>query len=253
MEFAVTGASGQMGASVIETIESMGHRVCFCCDREESLEDTERNAKADSKIRNMVEQHEPDAIIDFTVPEATVNYLDVAEKTMTPMVIGTTGFSEAQKEAIEQAADAIPIVKASNFSPSITVMKELVEEACSKLESYDVEITETHHRRKKDAPSGTAQSLVNAVEKATGNKTKKHGREGDSLREGKEIGVHSKRAGDIRGKHEVLLAGANEIMKISHRSESRKVFSSGAVKAAVWVSKAGTGLHSFERVLEQPP
>jgi 4-hydroxy-tetrahydrodipicolinate reductase len=249
MNVAITGASGQMGSSLLETIENTEHNISFCCDKEEK-KDARCEIRPDSMFYDMLRKHEPDVIIDFTAPKATMKYLEAAKQTETPLVIGTTGFSEAQKQVIEQAANTIPIVKATNFSASMAVMKKIVKQACSSLDSYDVEITETHHRRKNDAPSGTAQSLISAVEEATESRNKEHGRKGNSPRSDDEIGVHSRRAGDIRGSHEVLIAGDNEVLEISHRSESRKVFSAGAIRAGEWVLKAGPGIHSFEKVLD---
>ncbi|MFB6181236.1 MAG: 4-hydroxy-tetrahydrodipicolinate reductase, partial [Candidatus Nanohalobium sp.] len=203
----------------------------------------------DEKLQDLLEEREIDALIDFTVPEASMKYLEAAKKTSTPMVIGTTGFSESQEKEIKQAGEETSVLKASNFSPSINVMRELVKEAAGKLEDYDIEVTETHHNRKRDAPSGTANTFLDDIRDVRGDFEEVHGREGEAPRKEGEIGVHAKRAGDIKGTHEVLLAGDQEVLKIRHRSESRQVFSSGALKAAEWLKDRKSGYYGFSEVL----
>jgi len=250
MDIAVTGATGQMGTNVIKVARDRGENISIAVDREET---EHRGLKVDSdeNLEQLLRENHVDVIVDFTVPEATMKYLEAACKTETPIVIGTTGFSEDQEKRIEEAGEEIPVLKASNFSPSINVMRELVREAAGKLEDYDIEVTETHHNRKRDAPSGTAKTFLSEIEEARGGFEEVHGREGKQPREKGEIGVHAKRAGDIKGTHEVLLAGDEEVLKIRHRSESREVFASGALRAAEWLQDKKPGFYSFSEVLEE--
>jgi 4-hydroxy-tetrahydrodipicolinate reductase len=248
MRIAVTGATGQMGSNVIEEARKRGLEVPVAVDRQETVEKNP-DIQSDKKLEDLIEEHNVDAIIDFTTPEASLNYLHVASDTDKPIVIGTTGFNDRQKEALDEASDDVPVLKASNFSPAVNVLMELAQEASGKLEDYDIEITETHHNRKKDAPSGTAKKMLERVKETRKNTETVHGREGNSKRQESEIGVHARRAGDIRGSHELLLAGNNEVLKISHRSESRKVFASGALDAAEWIKDRDPGMYEFEEVI----
>lgn len=249
MDIAVTGATGQMGSNVIKVSRDQDERIALAVDREEQ-EHKGLKVESDGGLEDLLEEKDVDVIIDFTVPEATMKYLEVAMNTRTPIVIGTTGFTEEQEKIIQEAGDEIPVLKASNFSPSINVMRELVKEASDKLKDYDIEVTETHHNRKRDAPSGTAKMFLEDINQVKGDFEEVHGREGEQPREKDEIGVHAKRAGDIRGEHEILLAGNEEILKIKHRSESREVFASGALRAARWIKEKEAGFYSFSEVLE---
>lgn len=249
MRIAVTGATGQMGTNVLKSARDREIEIGLAVDREE-VENRGVKVQSDENFEQLLREKPVDVIVDFTVPEATMKYLEAAKETSTPIVIGTTGFSDEQEESIESAGDEIPVLWASNFSPSINVMRELVREAAAKLEDYDIEVTETHHNRKRDAPSGTANTFLEEIREARGDFEEVPGREGKAPRTEDEVGVHAKRAGDIKGTHEVLMAGEEEVLKIKHRSESREVFSSGALKAAEWLQNQKPGFYSFSEVLE---
>lgn len=250
MRIAVTGATGQMGTNVIKVARDRGETISLAVDREET-ESRGLEVKEDENFEELLRERDVDVIVDFTVPAGTMKYLEAARETATPIVIGTTGFSEEQERRIEEAGKEIAVLKASNFSPSINVMRELVKEASGKLEDYDIEVTETHHNRKRDAPSGTANTFLDDIREARGDFEEVHGREGEQPREEGEVGVHAKRAGDIKGTHEVLLAGDEEVLKVKHRSESREVFASGALKGAEWLQGRDDGFYSFSEVLEE--
>jgi 4-hydroxy-tetrahydrodipicolinate reductase len=250
MRIAVTGATGQMGTNVIKVARDRGETISLTVDREEA-ENRGLKVEDDENFEELLRENSVDVIVDFTVPAGTMEYLEAARETGTPIVIGTTGFSEEQKREIEEAGEEIPVLKASNFSPSINVMRKLVKEASRKLEDYDIEVTETHHNRKRDAPSGTANTFLDDIREVRGDFEEVHGREGEAPREEGEVGVHAKRAGDIKGTHEVLLAGDEEVLKIRHRSESREVFASGALKAAEWIQDREPGFYSFSEVLNE--
>ena len=238
-----------MGTNVIKTARDQGIEIPLAVDREEA-ENRGLEVEDDDDFEQFLRERDVDVIIDFTVPEASMKYLEAARETETPIVIGTTGFTEEQEREIEEAGEVIPVLKASNFSPSINVMRELVKEASEKLRDYDIEVTETHHNRKRDAPSGTANTFLDDIRDARGEFKEVHGREGEAPREKGEVGVHAKRAGDIKGSHEVLLAGDEEVLKIRHRSESREVFASGALRAAKWLQDEENGFYSFSEVLD---
>ena len=249
MKIAVTGANGQMGQNVIKKAREEGIKISVAFDREEG-ESRGLKVHSDENIAELILQNDVDFIVDFTVPEATINYVEAAVETSTPLVIGTTGFSDSQLETIKSAGDEVPILKASNFSPCINVMKDLVREAADQLEEYDIEVTETHHDRKRDAPSGTAKMLLEEIKKVRDTE-EVHGRKGKAPRDEKEVGVHARRAGDIKGEHEVLMAGNEEVFKIKHRSESREVFASGALTAGEWLINQENGFYSFSDALKR--
>ncbi|MDD1674690.1 MAG: 4-hydroxy-tetrahydrodipicolinate reductase, partial [Methanomicrobiales archaeon] len=164
-------------------------------------------------------------------------------------VVGTTGFSDAQRAAIRTAVEGhVPAVVSGNFSVGVNIFLHLVHEAAKKLGDYDIEVTEAHHRYKKDAPSGTAKMILDAIESEAGKREKVYGREG--LRERKnEIGVHVIRGGDIVGDHSVLFAGNYECITLSHRAYDRAVFASGALRAVRWVNGKNPGIYSMADVL----
>ena len=188
-----------------------------------------------------------DAVIDFSAPDASMQALSCAMKRKLPMVIGTTGFDGAQGDMIRTASDAIPIVWSSNFSAGVTVLVRLVREAAKALKGFDIEIVETHHREKLDAPSGTARMLLGAAD-PDGRLEAVFGRAGNGRR-GREIGVHALRGGTAAGEHSVRFLGAQEELELRHRAESPEIFARGALIAAQFARKAGPGLYDMNDVL----
>lgn len=194
-----------------------------------------------------------DVLIDFSSPEGTMACLDVCVKESTAMVTGTTGFTDAQIEKIRGAAHKIPLVLAPNMATGVNVMFSLVRRAAELLDAeFDAEIIETHHRFKKDAPSGTAKKLVEMI--ALGRKTDSpdvtFGRKDDTgERRPGEIGVHSVRAGDIVGEHRVVFSTLGESIEICHRAHSRRGFARGAIRAAKFIAGKKPGLYTMFDVL----
>ena len=199
-------------------------------------------------------QVKPQVLIDFTQPAATLGYLKEAQSLGTGMVIGTTGFSDAEKALIKEASKKIPIVMSTNMSVGMNLLFALVEEAAAKLgKAYDVEIVEAHHNLKKDAPSGSALSLGESVARAWKvnlNDVATHGREGlVGERKNGTIGFHAVRGGDIVGDHTVLYAGPGERLELIHRAHSREAFAQGALKAALFLANKKDGLYDMWDVL----
>ncbi|MFB6182846.1 MAG: 4-hydroxy-tetrahydrodipicolinate reductase [Candidatus Nanohaloarchaea archaeon] len=252
MRFAVTGATGQMGGNIISKIsQNPDHELKAVFDKEKT-ETQGLQVLNDDKIEKTLEDEDIGVLIDFTVPEATLKYLEAAENTETALVIGTTGFTHEEEQKIRDTAEKIPVLKASNFSLGINVLRELVKEAVNQLEDYDIEITETHHNRKTDSPSGTAKTILKDIKKVKDEEIEEvYGRRGESERKESEIGIHSLRAGDIKGSHEVKIAGNEEVLEIQHRSESREVFASGAIQSAEWLAKQREGFYTFKEVLKR--
>ncbi len=196
-----------------------------------------------------------DVVINFSAPkESALAHLRTAVENGKPMVVGTTGFTSEEMATIRELTTRIPCVMAPNMSVGINVLLKIVRDAASVLgDDYDVEIIETHHHFKKDAPSGTANRIAQVIAEALGRDLKEvgiYGREGIvGERPSKEIGIHAVRAGDIVGDHIVLFGGIGERLEIIHRAQSREPYVKGALKAAKWVINAPKGLHDISEVL----
>ena len=194
------------------------------------------------------------ALIDFTRPEGTLEHLAACRKLGVNMVIGTTGFSEAQKAQIADAAKDIAIVMAPNMSVGVNVTFKLLEMAAKALsEGYDIEVIEAHHRHKVDAPSGTALKMGEVIAEALGRDLKecavyeRYGHTGE--REPSTIGFSTIRGGDIVGDHTVLFAGTGERIEITHKSSSRATYAQGSLRAVRWLAGKQTGLFDMFDVL----
>jgi len=193
-------------------------------------------------------------LIDFTRPNGTLAHVATCQELGVKLVIGTTGFDNAQRARIEQAARSLAIVLAPNMSVSVNVMLKLAATAARALgDGYDVEIIEAHHRHKVDAPSGTALALGGAVAGALGRDLKQcavYAREGvTGERDAATIGFASIRGGDIVGEHTVLFAGTGERLEITHRAASRTPYVQGSLRAARFVAGQSRGLFGMDDVL----
>ena len=194
---------------------------------------------------------DPDVLVDFTGPDSSLEYVAACEEAGVPAVIGTTGFSEAQLTNLRKAADQVPLLRATNFARGVAALRRAVQEAVAALPDYDIEVTETHHNGKRDAPSGTATTLLSTIESERESlQSRTHGREGIQPREDSEVGVHARRAGQITGEHEVLLAGNREVLELTHRAGSRGVFAEGALDAASWLIDQSPGFYEFDDVID---
>ena len=196
-----------------------------------------------------------DVLIDFTRPEGTLEYLAFCRAHQKAMVIGTTGFDEAGKEAIRAAAEEIGIVFAANFSVGVNLVLNLLQQAAKVMGDYaDIEIVEAHHRHKVDAPSGTALAMGEAIADAMDWNLDEHAvyaREGHTgERKAQTIGFATVRAGDIVGEHTAMFADIGERVEITHKASSRMTFANGAVKAASWLKDKKSGLYDMRNVLD---
>jgi 4-hydroxy-tetrahydrodipicolinate reductase len=257
---AVTGACGRMGTAIIRAVgatdgielagalEYHGHpRIGHNIDVPEAP-----SVQITAGIESVAGK--TDVLIDFTNPEATLSNLQACAELGIRSVIGTTGLGEEQKEALYMFALRTPTVFAPNMSIGMNLLFKLAATAAAALgDEYDAEIVETHHRMKKDAPSGTALGLAEAVAKALDRNLAekavfaRHGMIGE--RTADEIGIQTLRAGDIVGEHTLILAGPGERIEMTHRAHSRDNFASGAVRAAFWIMDKEPGLYSMVEVL----
>jgi len=191
----------------------------------------------------------PDVVIDFTVASAAVENIKRSARHGAALVVGTTGFSPEQRTEIAASIQGkVPAVISSNFSIGVNIFWQLIRNAASMLPEYDIEVLEAHHRYKKDAPSGTAKTILQILDEEVGERKKFYGREG-MMERGREIGVHVIRGGDIVGDHTVLFAGNFETIELSHRAYDRSVFAQGALKAARWVAGKKPGIYGMNDVL----
>ena len=188
--------------------------------------------------------------LDFSYPGNLDMMLENAMARGIALVIGTTGLSSEQEKQIAEAAKVIPIVRALNFSTGMAVMRRLVRMASQALsEDFDIEIVETHHNQKEDAPSGSAVALLESAD-PNGEYKVLCGREGrPGKRTKREIGVHSLRGGTVAGEHSVMFYGPMEEIELRHRADSREIFARGALRAAKFAANAKPGLYSVEDVL----
>ena len=195
----------------------------------------------------------PDVVIDFSLPEGTMVALDVCRRKGVPMIIGTTGMTESQLAHLADCASEIPIVYAGNYSMGINLLTRLIEQAAKTLGlDYDIEVTESHHRFKKDAPSGTAIMLAKAACDGRGvdlNDVAVQGRSGQALRVEGEIGMHALRLGDTVGEHVVQFGNLGETITLSHSAHTRDTFVRGAMRAATWIIGKKPGLYDMCDVL----
>ena len=195
-----------------------------------------------------------DAVIDFSSPAALDGLLDFAKATKTPLVLATTGYTPEQTAKIGAAALEVPIFRSANMSLGINVLIELVKKAAAVLgDSYDIEIVERHHRRKVDAPSGTALMIADAAASACGHETEyvfdRHSVR--RPRDKKEIGISAVRGGTIVGEHEIIFAGHDEVMEIKHTALSREIFAQGAVEAAKFMASiTAPGLYDMSMLVK---
>jgi 4-hydroxy-tetrahydrodipicolinate reductase len=260
MRVGVTGATGRTGGEVLAAaVERDDVDVAFATARDPpegpvAGVDVEPN----DAFAELVADREPNVVVDFTGPESTVAYAGACADADVAFVTGTTGLDDDQRAALDAASEHVPVLRAANFARGVQALRSLVGEAVAALPGYDVELVEAHHSGKRDAPSGTAEAMLDAVDaardvhdvdagEASGERV--HGREGESLREPGEVGVHSLRAGDVPGEHELVLADNHEELRLQHRATDRGVFAAGALDAAAWLSGRDPGRYAFADVV----
>lgn len=249
LNITVCGAAGRMGKTIISKIlsdkelvlsgavEFKGHLSVGESVGDISITDDFPEALKSS-----------DVAIDFTGPDAALYHLETARKNKKALVIGTTGISESGLEKIKTASKEIPVVFSPNMSAGVNLLFKLVDDIAGVIPNYDVEIVESHHNRKKDAPSGTALKLAEIISKKL-KLEPVYGRHGNVGARKKEIGIHAVRAGDIVGEHTVIFAGPGERIELVHRAASRETFAEGAVKAAKWIADKKPKLYTMKDVL----
>jgi 4-hydroxy-tetrahydrodipicolinate reductase len=260
LKLIVVGAAGRMGRRIIALAHDSGQFDLVAAVEKADHPDTGKDAGSlagTGPLEITLSESWPttaDVVIDFSLPEAADSTLQECAQRTIPLVMGTTGLSDRQRDAIKAAAKKVPIIYGTNMSIGMNVLFALVGKAAAMLgEDYDIEIIEQHHRFKKDAPSGSALTLAENICKATDRDYPAcltHGRRGkEALRQKNTIGVHAIRAGDITGVHSVLYSTLGESLTLTHTAHSRDTFVMGALRAAQWLVGKEPGLYRVADVL----
>lgn len=244
----INGCNGNMGKEIAKCIDNTDNFSILCgVDR---IDSGDNDFPVYTNMSNIKEI--PNIIIDFSVPKASIDILNYAKSKKIPIVIATTGFSDEQLQYIKESSKYIPIFKSSNMSLEINIMNLLVSKLSTLLNECDIEIVETHHKNKIDAPSGTALMLADSI-KSSLNKDMIYIYDRTNSRckrKNNEIGIHSIRGGTEVGKHSVLFLGDNESFEITHTVSSRIIFAKGALKAASFILDKSNGLYDMNDLVK---
>lgn len=244
----LNGCNGRMGKVVSECIKNYEGIMVSCgVDRFK----TENSSFPVYSNFDECNEDDVDVIIDFSSATATESLLEYAKEKKIPVVLCSTGFTPDQIEYINQCALEIPLFKSGNMSIGINVISNILKKVAPFLyDNFDIEIIEKHHNQKLDSPSGTALLLANSIKSSIPSETNfTYGREGIAKRDEKEIGIHAVRGGNIVGDHDVIFAGAGEVIEINHKAISRDVFAHGAIKAAEFLVGQKPGLYNMDNVI----
>jgi 4-hydroxy-tetrahydrodipicolinate reductase len=235
----IAGAAGKMGQMVVAACAEAGLEV---------VAELEAGGDAGRAVAGA------DVVIDFTSPAGTIAVVEAAGASSVAVITGTTGLGAAELAMLERASQRIALLSAPNFSLGVNVMLGLAEQAARALgPAFDLEIVETHHRAKKDAPSGTALALGEALARGRGlalDKARVSTRDGQvGARRPDEIGIMALRGGDVAGEHTAFFFGSDERLELTHRAGSRMIFARGAVRAAQWIAGKPAGRYTMRQVL----
>lgn len=259
----VIGAGGRMGRMLIEAVHDNAQTTLNAAIERQGSSLVGADAGEVAAIGHLKVQivddltaviNDIDVLIDFSLPDATEQNMQICAANKVAMVIGTTGFNAQQEQVLKEASKQIAIVYAGNYSTGINLSLKLLAMAATAFgNDADVEVIEAHHKHKIDAPSGTAYMMAEAVAEARGQNLKDvaiYGREGQTgEREAGSIGIHAIRGGEIIGDHTVMFIADGEVVEITHRARARMTFAAGAVRAATWVIKQEVGQYNMQDVL----
>ena len=263
IDVGVIGAGGRMGRMLIEAVQDNPQTTLNAAIERQGSSLVGADAGEVAAIGRLDVQivddlkaviNDIDVLIDFSLPDATEQNMQICAANKVAMVIGTTGFNEQQEQVLTEASKQIAIVYAGNYSTGVNLSLKLLGMAAKAFGSdADVEVIEAHHKHKIDAPSGTAYMMAEAVAEARGQNLKDvavYGREGQTgEREVGSIGIHAIRGGEIIGDHTVMFIADGEVVEITHRARARMTFAAGAVRAATWVIKQEVGQYNMQDVL----
>ena len=239
----INGACGRMGKEVERLVESSETMTVAA-----KIDKMAAESGCYTDINDF--SGEADVIIDFSNHLGTKDLLDYAVKNSIPTVVATTGHTDEELEYIKNAGEKIAVFHSANMSLGVALLCELAVKAAATMPDADIEIVETHHNRKLDAPSGTALLIANAIRTVREKAQLVFGREGMQKREKDEIGVHAVRRGNIVGIHEVLVSTDSQTITLKHEAHSRALFAEGAVSAAEFILGKGAGLYNMNSIVE---
>ena len=245
----LSGCSGKMGHVITKCVESKEN-----CEIVAGVDINKCDAPYPIFTSFSDVDVDADVVIDFSHPSVLSSLLEYCKNNKIPAVVATTGLSDEQKNEIEETSNEVPMFFSANMSIGVNLISELAAKAARVLEgSFDIEIVEAHHNQKIDAPSGTALMLADSISDAL---TKKPTYEFDrhskrAKRDPNEIGIHSVRGGTIVGEHEIIFAGLDEVIKISHSARSKDLFAVGAVNAAVFLKGKPAGMYSMKQLVDE--
>ena len=259
----VIGAGGRMGRMLIEAVKDNKQTTLSAAIERQGSSLVGADAGEVAAIGRLDVQivddlktvvNDIDVLIDFSLPDATEQNMQICAEHNVAMVIGTTGFNEQQEQVLAKASEQIAIVYAGNYSTGVNLSLKLLGMAAKAFgNDADVEVIEAHHKHKIDAPSGTAYMMAEAVAEARGQNLKDvavYGREGQTgEREAGTIGIHAIRGGEIIGDHTVMFIADGEVVEITHRARARMTFAAGAVRAATWIIQQEVGQYNMQDVL----
>ena len=244
MRIILLGAKGIMGAHVINAAAKAGYEVC-------ALVDIKCDPNKENEYTHISDvDKKADVIIDFSFHGVIGEVMEYAVATATPVIVATTGHTEEEKSIISEASKKVATFYSGNMSVGIATLCNIVKKVVSVFPDADVEIIETHHNRKLDAPSGTANMLFSAVKEAREDAYANCGRHGICKRERNEVGISSIRVGNIVGIHEVIVGTASEQITLKHEAYDRALFADGAIKAAEYMVGKGAGLYTMKELLK---
>ena len=253
INLAITGCLGRMGRQIIKSSKLNKNFKLVALTENKAIKKKIAGIKVDLNREQTFKT--TDVIIDFTIPKCTLEILKIASKLKKKIVIGTTGFTQKEEELIKKYSKKIPILKAGNMSLGVNLLMYLTEITSSSLgDNYLSKIFETHHKHKKDYPSGTALMLGKGI--ADGKKKNIYNLIGKkflnkkSFPFGKKINFNSIRKGEIIGEHEVMFSSGKEIITLNHEAFDRTLYSDGALTAAKWLTNKGVGLYSMRDLLK---
>jgi 4-hydroxy-tetrahydrodipicolinate reductase len=252
----IGGVYGRMGQAVVQAV-SETHDLKIAAGVARAGLSGHAGARQDFPVSAELRDHIDliEVFIDFSSAAGMAGHLKICAEAGVPYAGGVTGLEDAHREALVEASTRIPVFYAANFSIGVAVVAELVRQTAGWMPDADVEVVELHHRRKRDAPSGTAIVLIEAIEEGRADDERRHvfGRSGESPRQPGEIGVHSLRGGGNPGEHQVLFATEGEEVWIGHRALSRSSFAAGALRAARWVTGQPPGLYGMSDLQRPEP
>lgn len=233
MQIMIVGV-GKMGTLIKQSAIAAGHTVVKCVEKADPAE---------------MQDVTCDAVIDFSHPNNVKGVCTYIKENKCILICGTTGLNEEEKALLQDVAKTCPVFYSANYSYGIALLKRLVEIATPLLENdYDIELVETHHNQKQDAPSGTAAMLLEAMDPQQAYDHVYH-REGFIGKRGKEIGIHSLRGGTVAGEHTILYFGEDESLKLTHTASSRQIFVNGAIKALAFMEKKEAGYYTMNDLI----